>query len=117
MPTTLTGIVDRIVFRSEDDRYVVARFRVEETGTTRGWEAPTTIVGGLAGVREGQTLRVVGEFERHPRHGSHLKVDWWEERLPSTAEGIERFLGSGHIKGIGPKSAQRIVETFGENTI
>jgi exodeoxyribonuclease V alpha subunit len=114
---TLTGAVERIVFRSDDERFVVARLKVEQAAGLPGWESATTIVGPLLGLREGQHVRVGGQFGRHPRHGEHLRVDWFEEQLPATAQGIERFLGSGLLKGVGPKTAEKIVSAFGEETI
>src|SRR5581483_3972496 len=76
-----------------------------------------TIVGNMPGISVGETLSLSGAWEIHPRHGRNFKVEAFEPRLPSTAEGIRRYLGSGLIKGIGPKTAERIVERFGGETL
>jgi exodeoxyribonuclease V alpha subunit len=115
--TTLTGTVDRVVFRSSDSEFAVARFRVEGVGDQRTYDDPTTIVGNLARVSPGELLKIGGEWERHPKHGRHFRVQWLEQKLPNTAAGIQRFLGSGIIKGVGPGTAERIVEWFGDNTL
>jgi exodeoxyribonuclease V alpha subunit len=115
--TTLTGTVDRVVFQSPDEAFAVARFRVDQVGEQRTYEELTTLVGTLGRLTAGENLRVGGEWERHPRHGRHFRVQWLEQRIPATAEGIERFLGSGLIKGIGATTAARIVDFFGEKTI
>lgn len=114
---TLTGTVDRVVFRSGDSDFAVARLRIEGVGDQRTYDDLTTIVGNLARVSEGENLKVGGEWERHPRHGRHFRVSWIEQRLPASAEGIEKFLGSGSIKGVGAGTARRIVEWFGERTL
>jgi len=115
--TTLTGTVERIVFRSDDERFVVARFRLEDVAGQRTYDDVTTLVGNLGGINPGEPLRVGGEWERHARHGPHFRVEWTEQRLPTTLQGLERFLGSGIIKGIGPGTARAVVERFGEQTI
>ena len=71
----------------------------------------------MPGINVGETLSLSGQWEVHPRHGRNFKVESFEPQLPSTAEGIRRYLGSGLIKGIGPKTAERIVERFGEETL
>ena len=116
MPT-LTGTVDRIVFRRPDDTFAVARFRVDGVGNQRTYDDLTTLVGTLGRVSPGEMLRVGGEWEQHPKHGRHFRVHWLEQKLPATAAGIQRFLGSGVIKGVGPTTAERIVAFFGDKTI
>jgi exodeoxyribonuclease V alpha subunit len=68
-------------------------------------------------VRPGEMLRVTGVWETHPVHGRHFRVETFEEELPSTEDGIERYLSSGAIRGIGPVTAGRIVERFGADAI
>ncbi len=116
MPT-LTGTVSRIVYRNDSDGFVVARFHVDGVEGQGTYEDATTIIGTLGPLVEGELLHVAGEWERHPRHGTHFKVGWFEHRLPSTREGVERFLGSGIIKGIGPVTAKRVVESLGDDTM
>jgi exodeoxyribonuclease V alpha subunit len=110
MPT-LQATLERITFHSEADGYTVARVRPE------GRNAIVTIVGKLIGVQIGETLALEGRWVDHPDHGRQFEVEQFRSILPSTIEGIRRYLGSGLIKGIGPATAQRIVDTFGAETL
>ncbi len=112
----LDGSVESIVFRNEDNHYTVARFRPNDSGRLFRDDL-TTIVGTLPGVHVGELLSVEGEWEKDPKYGRQLHVISFTQRLPASVEGITRYLGSGLIKGIGPKKAQRIVEHFGEQTL
>ncbi len=115
MPT-LEGSVESIVFRNEDNHYTVARFRPNDTGRLFRDDL-MTIVGTLPDIHVGELLTVEGEWENDPRYGRQLHVTNFTERLPASTEGIARYLGSGLIKGIGPKKAQLIVDHFGEQTL
>ena len=75
------------------------------------------VVGHLVGVSLGEHLEVVGEWMNHPRFGPQFKLSQYRIIMPATAEGIQKYLGSGAIKGIGPVTAGRIVERFGERTL
>lgn len=110
----LSGTVDRIVFHNPDTGFVVARFVT--AGAARAM-SDTTIVGTIPGVRPGQLLRVTGSWETHPVHGRNFRVEAFEQELPTSAEGIERYLASGSVRGIGPVTAGRIVEYFGDETL
>src|SRR5258707_5124403 len=112
----LEGSVENIVFRNEDNHYTVARFRTNDSGRLFRDDL-ATIVGTLPGVHVGELLSVEGEWEKDPKYGRQLHVTSFTQRLPASPEGITRYLGSGLIKGIGPKKAQRIVEYFGEQTL
>src|SRR5260221_1499713 len=112
----LESSVESIVFRNEDNHYTVARFRTNDSGRLFRDDL-ATIVGTLPGVHVGELLAVEGEWERDPKYGRQLHVTGFTQRLPASVEGITRYLGSGLIKGIGPKKAQRIVEHFGEQTL
>ncbi|HLX59274.1 MAG TPA: ATP-dependent RecD-like DNA helicase [Ktedonobacteraceae bacterium] len=112
----LEGSVESIVFRNEDNHYTVARFRPNDSGRLFRDEL-TTIVGTLPGVHVGELLSVEGEWEKDPKYGRQLHVTSFMQRLPASPEGITRYLGSGLIKGIGPKKAERIVAHFGEQTL
>src|SRR6266849_4170025 len=112
----LEGSVESIVFRNEENHYTVARFRPNDSGRLFRDEL-TTIVGTLPGVQVGELLSVEGEWEKDPKYGRQLHITSFTQRLPASVEGITRYLGSGLIKGIGPKKAQRIVEHFGEQTL
>ena len=115
MPT-LEGSVESIVFRNEDNHYTVARFRTNDNGRLFRDDL-TTIVGILPGIHVGELLSLEGEWEKDPKYGRQLHVTSFTQRLPASIEGITRYLGSGLIKGIGPKKAKLIVEHFGEQTL
>jgi exodeoxyribonuclease V alpha subunit len=115
MPT-LEGSIESIVFRNEENHYTVARFRLNDNGRLFRDDL-TTIVGTLPGVHVGELLTVEGEWEKDPRYGRQLHITSFVQRLPASKEGITRYLGSGLIKGIGPKKAERIVAFFGEQTL
>lgn len=111
----VTGSVDRIVFRNPESGFCVARFTPlspDERGATS-----TTIVGTLPSVQTGEVLRLTGDWQVHPIHGRNFRVETFEQELPTSAEGIERYLASGVVRGIGPVTARRIVEHFGDRTL
>ncbi len=115
MPT-LEGSVENIVFRNEDNHYTVARFRLNDSGRLFRDDL-MTIVGTLPDIHVGELLTVEGEWENDARYGRQLHVRSFTERLPASTEGITRYLGSGLIKGIGPKKAKLIADHFGEQTL
>jgi len=106
----LDGTVDEIVFYNPDNGYTVAKF-------TTGEGEPLTIVGSFPPLSPGEGLRIRGGWELNPRFGRQFKVDHFTMTLPATAKGIEKFLASGLVKGIGPVLAGRIVAAFGAGTI
>lgn len=110
----LSGTVDRIVFHNPETGFVIARFLPVAAGNN----APdTTIVGTIPGVRPGQILRVSGSWQTHPVHGRNFRVEAFEQELPTSADGIERYLASGAVRGIGPVTAARIVDHFGPEAL
>jgi len=115
----LTGTVERIVFHNDDNQWTVARLKVADGFTARYRVEPelTTVVGNLVGVNIGETLLLSGEWQVNPQHGRQFRVQTYEPQLPNTVEGIRRYLGSGLVKGIGPKTAERIVAHFGDETL
>jgi exodeoxyribonuclease V alpha subunit len=115
MPT-LAGTLERIVFRNQETQFTVARLAPDTRGRLFRDEL-VTLVGALVGVNVGELMEVTGEWEAHPIHGRHLRVTSFVTHTPVTALGLRRYLGSGVIKGIGPKTAERIVEHFGEQTL
>jgi len=106
----LQGTVARITFHSPQSHYTVARLEVDNGQLV-------TIVGEIYPLREGEEIKVSGFWNFHPRYGMQLKVDQWEKIEPATMEGIEKYLGSGLIKGIGPTYARRLVAAFGLETL
>ncbi len=109
--TTVEGSVARITYVSEETQYVVARLDVP------GKPDPVTIVGTVLSLTPGETLRVHGRWSHHPKYGEQFKVDRYESVVPATIVGIQKYLGSGMIKGIGPVFAKRLVEAFGAETL
>jgi exodeoxyribonuclease V alpha subunit len=107
---TVDGTVERFVFRAEDTSFTVARF------VTPGNEQ-VTIVGELVGVQEGLPLRLRGQWIQDRKYGRQFKVSTYQLRSPETLVGIERFLASGLIQGIGPELARRMVEKFQHETL
>ena len=108
---TLEGAVERVTFADPESHYAVVRLKV------RGRRQPVTAVGSLASVQEGEQLHLKGTYEVHPKWGEQFKVVWWYAVLPATMAGIEKYLASGFIKGIGPELAQRLVAHFGAETL
>jgi len=106
----LQGIVERLTYESEDG-YTVLRLQVS------GRADLATVVGHLPDVRPGESLRLTGTWVSHERYGRQFKAERCEQMLPSTYKGIERYLGSGLIKGIGPVTASRIVQRFKLDTL
>lgn len=103
--------VDAVLFESSDGRFVVLR----ATRVSNGEEL--TAVGDLGGVAVGETLRVRGRFTTHERYGRRLRVQGFTPIMPSTAEGIARYLGSGMVPGVGKGIAKKLVAKFGADTI
>jgi exodeoxyribonuclease V alpha subunit len=112
----LEGSVENIVFRNEENHYIVARFRPNDSGRLFRDDL-MTIVGVMPGIHVGELLSVEGEWENDPRYGRQLHVTSFTQRLPASREGIIRYLSSGLIKGIGPKKARLIADHFGEQTL
>lgn len=76
-----------------------------------------TIVGNFANIQAGQTLALEGTWRSHPKYGEQFQVTQYQETKPATLTGIEKYLGSGLIKGVGPVTAKRIVGHFGLDTL
>jgi exodeoxyribonuclease V alpha subunit len=107
---SIQGTISRITYQSPETHYTVAR--LDEDGGSA-----ITVVGTLFPVAEGEEIKVSGVWKRHPRYGLQLQVEHWEKIDPATIEGIEKYLGSGLIKGIGPSYAKRLVTAFGLDTL
>ena len=109
--STLTGVIERITFHSEESGYTVARLN---TGNVKQL---ITVVGSFANIQAGQTLQLQGVWGEHPQYGSQFQVVKYQETKPATLTGIEKYLGSGLIKGVGPVTAKRIVKHFRLDTL
>ncbi|AWZ49294.1 ATP-dependent RecD-like DNA helicase [Clostridiaceae bacterium 14S0207] len=106
----IIGIIESIIFKNEENEYTVAKLKDEK-------DELVTIVGTIPFVNEGQNVKVTGEWNVHPNFGKQLKVNSCEEIIPKTLTGIEKYLASGIISGIGPVTAKKIVSHFKEETL
>ena len=105
----IKGEVAEIIYKNEVNGYCIAVFETEEESTT--------IVGYLPFVNKNDTLEVIGKFVEHQEYGRQFKVETFKKVMPETLDSLERYLANGLIKGIGPATAKKIVDTFGKETI
>jgi len=116
----LSGSVERITYYNPENGYTVLRLRPEVRGRQHlpglGFDGQVTVVGNMPELNPGEHLRLQGSWDNHPKHGKQFKAEICEQVLPSTVAGMESYLGSGMVKGIGPKLAERIVGHFREST-
>lgn len=110
--SVVEGVLERITYANEENGYTVAR-----VDTGRGAGDLLTVVGSLLGAQPGESLRMEGRWGSHPQYGKQFTVENYTTVLPATVQGIRRYLGSGLIKGIGPRIAERIVDHFGIDTL
>ncbi len=115
----LTGSVERITYYNPENGYSVVRLRPEHMKIPAGVnrEGLVTVVGSLPELSPGEYLHLSGRWSTHPKHGQQFQVEICEQTLPATVAGIRRYLGSGLIKGIGPRLAERIVTRFKAQTL
>ena len=104
-------VVERITFQNQENGYSIMKVKV------KGYNDLVTIVGSLLDVPVGSVLLCDGDWKVDKRYGNQFVVETWQEVMPATIYGIEKYLGSGLVKGIGPKFAHLIVEKFGTETI
>lgn len=105
----LCGSVEHVIYHNDKNQYTVL-----ELGTEAGL---VTVVGTFHFVSEGEELRVYGTWQSHPSFGDQFKAETFERARPATAAAMLKYLSSGAVKGVGPVTARRIIETFGENTL
>jgi exodeoxyribonuclease V alpha subunit len=110
-PEVLEGTLERVVYANEENSWSVVRLAVA------GARDPVTAVGNLLGVQPGESLRLTGSWIEDPRHGRQFRVASYATVVPATVKGIERYLGSGLIRGIGRVMAARLVAAFGLETL
>ncbi|MBV8883041.1 MAG: AAA family ATPase [Chroococcidiopsidaceae cyanobacterium CP_BM_RX_35] len=108
---TIQGVVERLTYHSPESGYSVARLKA------LGERDLITIVGSFPNLQAGQTLQLTGFWKEHPKFGSQFTFTQYKETKPATITGIEKYLGSGLIKGVGPVTAKRIVAHFGIETL
>ncbi len=104
---TLTGIVERVTYHNPENGYTVAKLKAPRELDL------VTVVGSFAQINAGESLRLRGHWATHPKHGSQFKALFSDVLAPATVVGLEKYLGSGLIKGVGPVTAKRMVKHFG----
>ena len=107
----LTGEILGIIYQNEINSYTIAEIYANEL------EKIETIVGYLPFIAEGDEVKLIGKIVEHKEYGEQFKVDSFEKLMPQSLEALERYLGNGTIKGVGPATARKIVETFGDETL
>lgn len=107
----LTGQIEQVTYYSEESGFTVARLRVE------GRPVPVTVVGRLLDPHPGEVLAMAGEWTVHRTFGEQFKVSEFKIHVPTSADSILKYLGSGLIRGLGPEMAARIVDRFGDQTL
>lgn len=107
----LRCVVERITYQNEQNGYTVIKCKA------KGYNDLVTVVGEMPEVHVGSVLSLGGAWKMDAKYGRQFSVEAFEEALPATVYGIEKYLGSGLVKGIGPKFAKRIVQEFGERTL
>lgn len=109
--TTLKGHLEKITYYNRENHYTIAKFKISDI------QNPVTVLGYMPDPNLGEALKVTGTWETHPRYGEQLKIDYFEVILPATVEGIKKYLKSGFIKGIGHKTALRLINHFEDKTL
>lgn len=105
----IEGVLTEIIYQNEVNSYVVGVFETEEE--------QFTVVGYLPFIRKGDSLKIVGKFVEHKDYGEQFKIETFEKLMPKTLGALETYLANGDIKGVGPATASKIVNKFGEDTI
>lgn len=108
----LTGTVERITFRNDENFYTVAKV-INEANTND----LVTVVGRFAAINVGETLHMQGKWVMHPDYGRQFEVESYRVEVPATLKGIEKYLSSGFIKGIGPVTARKLTSHFGKQVL
>lgn len=105
----IKGQLNEIIYQNEVNSYTIATFETDEE--------ELTVVGYLPFINAGDTLKLIGKYVTHQEYGRQFKIDSFEKLMPQTLGALEKYLANGTIKGIGPSTAKKIVDTFGEETI
>jgi exodeoxyribonuclease V alpha subunit len=108
---TIIGSVERVTYHNEQNGYTVLRFQM------KGNKEPVIAIGSFSSISPGESLRLTGLWTTHPQYGEQFKILEYAVVRPATIAGIQKYLGSGLIKGVGPVTAKRIVEHFKEKTL
>lgn len=105
----LKGEIKEVIYRNELNSYMIAVLENDEE--------EITVVGYLPFINKGDTIKAVGNFIEHPEYGTQFKIETFEKTMPESLEGLERYLASGKLKGIGPATAQKMVKEFGKEIV
>ena len=105
----LEGVLSEIIYQNEVNSYMVGILETEKE--------QITIVGYLPFISKGDTLKLIGKFVEHKDYGEQFKVETFEKIMPQTLGALEKYLANGNVKGVGPATATKIIEKFGEETI
>ncbi len=105
----IQGRLNDIIYQNEVNSYTIATFETDEE--------EITVVGYLPFIHSGDTLKLIGKYVTHKDYGEQFKIDTFEKLMPQTLEALEQYLSNGNIRGIGPATAKKNVNTFGEETI
>lgn len=105
----IEGVLTEIIYQNEVNSYVVGIFETEEE--------QMTVVGYLPFISKGDTLKLVGKFVEHKDYGEQFKIETFEKLMPKTLGALETYLANGNVKGVGPATASKIINKFGEDTI
>lgn len=110
----LDCIVERVTYHNSENGYSVLKvYPADVKDKVKADVIP--VIGSFQSPKEGECLRIYGTWTKHPQHGSQLKAERYETLRPATAAAMEKYLGSGMVKGIGPKMAERIIKKFGDD--
>ena len=106
----LEGQIVEIIYKNEINTYTIAVLQDEK-------QDEITVVGYLPFIDIGDSLKLHGKYVEHPDYGTQFKIETFEKIMPKTLGALEKYLAGGIIKGIGPATAKKIIDTFGEETI
>lgn len=107
----LRCVIEHVLYQNPENGWSVIK------GAAKGFDELVTVVGAFAEIPPGTVLSCHGRWKNHPKFGRQFDVEQWEQALPATVYGMEKYLGSGLVKGIGPVYASKIVRHFGEDTL
>ena len=106
----LSGGIEHVIYANEDNGYAICDFGTDD-------DELITIVGTMPYIAEGDRISAWGKWVHNPKYGTQFRVESYEREMPADASSVLRYLSSGAIKGVGPKTAQKIVQRFGEDTL
>lgn len=107
----LQGIVVRITFQDLENNYTVLKIKTKHNSE------PITVIGNIVGINVGSVLSIQGDWKIDNKHGKQFVITKYKETLPASIYGIQKYLGSGLINGVGPIYAKKIVNRFGKDTL